>query len=666
MMRRGKLRKGKVSKGRCLKKETLSKFNSIVKNNNKKKIIIGAIVASVLSLSCVGYFQGKNAFASNTSVHKSLVIINEAENVNTVTPYDKLAGGEEINVLFLGDNSYLGDVILEEDVKSFIENTYNSKVNITNISADKASIYKGLNEYTNIENRKFDLAFLCFENNDEGEVSKTNFSGIYESILRDLKYNNTSVDIIPIIKHETLVSDTYYQIINGLSKYYDLELAKVNENVQNNNVEGENIEDFRESYTNTLTDIIKNNVENNKTIDTEYKDVYYGVTTLFEPYKVTVKGDKKKGFSISQSRAKSNNANDYIRYKVEGNIVGLGYETSANGGIIEIYVNRILYKRIDTKSDIEDLKYILISSNLSGSNEIKIVNSNGGDIILLGVITSGNNTNSKEVENLNNILARNTGNYSAQVKDHSLYENAEVEEKKQVVEVEKTESKAKPSQSTSSTKRNESTQSSQSKPSSTESSESKENSSSSVNSQVTESIENNNKNSNSITNNNESMQMGGSSQGNNNYIENNGGDNQNNNSGNNSNASNNTVNDGGNSNNQINNEVGNGGEDSINSSANNGGDNWINSGNNTVNNGGGSLNNNTSNSINNNISGGGNNQSNNSGNNGNASNNTVNNNINDGGNIRENNSNGGDVSQNSVSNWERIENVNPVENVLSE
>ena len=158
-----------------------------------------------------------------------------------------------------------------------------------------------------------------------------------------------------------------------------------------------------------------------------YKEIYYGVTTLLEPYKVTVKGDKKKGFGVFQSQAKSNTKNDYVRYKVEGNIIGLGYETSENGGIIEIYVNRVLYRRIDTKSESEEVKYILISSNLTGENEIKVVNSNGGDVALLGVITSGDNRDSKEVENLNNILARNTGDYSGQQKNTLLYEDAKIE-----------------------------------------------------------------------------------------------------------------------------------------------------------------------------------------------------------------------------------------------
>ncbi|MDO4536444.1 MAG: hypothetical protein Q4B63_11655, partial [Clostridium perfringens] len=448
MVKRGKLGKEIGSKGKTLKGSISKSFNKVIKGSRRKKIVIGGVLVSVLSLSVVGYFQSKSALASN---YKSLRITEQTENINSVTGYNKITEGEEVNILLLGDESYLGDVILNDDVVSFVEDNYNSKVNLIDLSIDEASIYEQLNEYIDLEDREFDLVFLCFENSDEKEISKTNFSGIYESILRDLKYNNTSVDIIPVIKHNTVVNDTYYQIINGLSKYYDLELAKVNEEILNSEVEGEGIEDFRETYSNTLINIIENNVENKKEIDTEYKDVYYGVTTLFEPYKITVKGDKKKGFSVSQNQVKSNTESDYIRYKVEGNIIGLGYETNKNGGIIEIYVNRVLYRRIDTKSESEEIKYILISSNLTGENEIKVVNNNGGDVTLLGVITSGDNTDSKEVENLNNILARNTGNYSGQQKNDSLYENAKVESS-QVVTSEKKESTAtKASESTGST-----------------------------------------------------------------------------------------------------------------------------------------------------------------------------------------------------------------------
>lgn len=430
------------------RKDLLKSFNKLVEKNNKKKFIIGTIIVSLLSIPCVEYFQSKNAFAFSNSTFKSLEINKESKNVNTITAYEKLEKGQDIKILFLGDENYIGNTVLKENINNFIKETYNSDVNLTDLSKTGGSIYDQLNEYINLENRYFDLVFLCFENGDEGEIRKTSFSGIYETILRDLKYNNTSVDIIPVIKHKTLVSDTYYQIINSISKYYDLELAKVNEEVLNNNLQGENIEDFKDSYYSVLSNIISNNVDNKKEINTEYKDIYYGVTTLFEPYKVTVKPEKKKGFSTSQNQAKSSNKDDYIRYKVEGNTVGLAYETSENGGIIEVYINRVLYRRVDTKSDKKEIKHILVSSDLTKSNEVKVVNSSGGDVTLLGVITSGNNENSSEVESLNKILARNKGNYNGQTKDNALYENAKIDNNEEVATSEKSESVNKTSSKT--------------------------------------------------------------------------------------------------------------------------------------------------------------------------------------------------------------------------
>lgn len=264
MMKRGKLGSDRGNKRKSIKKNLLNSFNNMVKKNSRKRVIVSGVIVSVLSFSCVWYFQSKSALASNREIYKSLEITNKAEEVKTVTAYDKLIDGEDINILILGDENYLGDVILKEDITSFIENTYNSKVKLTNLSEDNATIYEQLNKYINIKNREFDLVFLCFENNDEKEISEINFSGIYESILRDLKYNNTSVDIIPIVKHESLISDAYYQSINGLATYYGLDLAKVNEDVVKNNIEGEGIEDFRESYCKNLTNIIENNVNNKK------------------------------------------------------------------------------------------------------------------------------------------------------------------------------------------------------------------------------------------------------------------------------------------------------------------------------------------------------------------------------------------------------------------
>lgn len=634
MMKRGKLRSERGNKRKSVKKNLLNSFNNMVKKNSRKRVIVSGVIVSVLSFSCVWYFQSKSALASNREIYKSLEITNKAEEVKTVTAYDKLIDGEDINILILGDENYLGDVILKEDITSFIENTYNSKVKLTNLSEDNATIYEQLNKYINIKNREFDLVFLCFENNDEKEISEINFSGIYESILRDLKYNNTSVDIIPIVKHESLISDVYYQSINGLATYYGLDLAKVNEDVVKNNIEGEGIEDFRESYCKNLTNIIENNVNNKKEISTQYKDAYYGVTTLFEPYKVTLKGEKKKGFSVSQNKVKSSSKNDYIRYKVDGNIIGLGYETSKNGGIIEIYVNRILYRRIDTKSDNEDLKYILISSNLSGANEIKVVNNDGGDVTLLGVITSGNNTDSKEVEGLNNILARNTGSYNGQIKDDSLYENAKKETNEENKEKQKVETPIKKSENKNSSSQNASSK--------VKKNESKNNDIPEVNNESTiENKQGNTENSNDILNNkeNKNQQNGGNILENNIY------------------NNNNNLGDGITENNNQN--IWGSGNNEINSNENN-----------EINMGGNNSNNNPNNSVNNIDNGGNalNNNNNNSQNSSNAINNIG------GGSSNENSNGGGEIgeqtSQNKINNAQNTESVNSVEsstdNILSE
>ncbi len=648
MVKRGKLGKEMRSKRKTLKGSMSKGFNKVIKGSRKKKVIIGGVLISVLSLSIVGYFQSKSALASN---YKSLKITEKAENINRITAYNKITEGEEINVLLLGDESYLGDVVLNDDVTSFIEDNYSSKVNLIDLSIDDASIYEQLNEYINLEGREFDLVFLCVDNSDEKEISKTNFSGIYESILRDLKYNNTAVDIVPIIKHNTIVNDTYYQIINALSKYYDLELAKVNDVVLSNNLEGETIEDFRESYSNTIINVIKDNIENKKEIDTEYKDVYYGVTTLFEPYKVILKGDKKKGFSVSQDQAKSNTESDYIRYKVEGNIVGLGYETSKNGGIIEVYVNRVLYRRIDTKSESEEIKYTLISSNLTGENEIKVVNNNGGDITLLGVITSGDNKDSKEVENLNNILARNTGNYNGQQKNDLLYEDAKVESN-QVVTSEKEEvTPVKVSKDKENTAQSKSSINTQNKPSTQGNSVSVDNTNNVPSNDIVEEtkpIENNQSNG---TINNEGG--GNVNLGNNEGV----------------NEGDNTA---GNSQGNIaggtNNGAGSGQNNSVNNGMNNSGD----SGNNTENNiGGGNAENNNANNVVNNESNAGNNV-------GGSGNNTAENVTNNNGNTSGNTAvdNNASNNQNNVSNNQVVtgggqsssntNNFQPEENVTSE
>ena len=143
-MKRGKLGSDRGNKRKSIKKNLLNSFNNMVKKNSRKRVIVSGVIVSVLSFSCVWYFQSKSALASNREIYKSLEITNKAEEVKTVTAYDKLIDGEDINILILGDENYLGDVILKEDITSFIENTYNSKVKLTNLSEDNVgrTLYK--------------------------------------------------------------------------------------------------------------------------------------------------------------------------------------------------------------------------------------------------------------------------------------------------------------------------------------------------------------------------------------------------------------------------------------------------------------------------------------------------------------------------------------------
>ena len=79
MMKRGKLGSDRGNKRKSIKKNLLNSFNNMVKKNSRKRVIVSGVIVSVLSFSCVWYFQSKSALASNREIYKSLEITNKAE-----------------------------------------------------------------------------------------------------------------------------------------------------------------------------------------------------------------------------------------------------------------------------------------------------------------------------------------------------------------------------------------------------------------------------------------------------------------------------------------------------------------------------------------------------------------------------------------------------------
>ncbi|MDU7962987.1 MAG: SGNH/GDSL hydrolase family protein [Clostridium perfringens] len=111
----------------------------------------------------------------------------------------------------------------ESSLSKWLEETYKSKANITNLSQDKATVKVGLEE---LEKNKdtFDLAYIIFGENDQKALKPNEFKEDYEKIIEILKERNKNISIVPIIENSLRKKNEYTTIIEGISKANDLKV----------------------------------------------------------------------------------------------------------------------------------------------------------------------------------------------------------------------------------------------------------------------------------------------------------------------------------------------------------------------------------------------------------------------------------------------------------
>lgn len=210
-------------------------------NNNKKtssnrsnaKVLDVSIIVLIIALAVVigvGTIRDKKILAKNmesygaTSTDKSS---NSEEKSSSPNPYEKIKNGEEVNILVLGNGIGLSEGKTNEsgewtsNLSKWLEDTYKSKVNLTNLSQDKATVKTGL-EALEQDKNSFDLAYIIFGQNDQKALTPTQFKEDYEKIIKNLKSRNENIVIVPIIENSIRKKNEYTNIIEDIGKSNNL------------------------------------------------------------------------------------------------------------------------------------------------------------------------------------------------------------------------------------------------------------------------------------------------------------------------------------------------------------------------------------------------------------------------------------------------------------
>ncbi|MDM0497573.1 SGNH/GDSL hydrolase family protein [Clostridium perfringens] len=198
-------------------------------NRSKSKVLDISIIILIIALIVVigvGTIRDKKTLARNMETYSGDSTSSSENNENQATtsnPYEKIKEGKEVNILVLGNGIGLSEGKTDESgnwtssLSKWLEETYKSKANITNLSQDKATVKVGLEE---LEKNKdtFDLAYIIFGENDQKALKPNEFKEDYEKIIEILKERNKNVDIVPIIENSIRKKNEYTTIIEAIGK----------------------------------------------------------------------------------------------------------------------------------------------------------------------------------------------------------------------------------------------------------------------------------------------------------------------------------------------------------------------------------------------------------------------------------------------------------------
>lgn len=215
-----------MEKGRRAKKPKKGFSND---NNSKLLNILLIILSIALVLVIVfGTINDKMILANNKE-NDSITTKDENSTFKLGNPYEKIKDGQEVSILILGDGIGTSEGKSGEEgdwsslLTKWLQDTYNSKASVTNLSEEKANIKDGI-QILESNKDKFDIAYIIFGQNDEKTLSVEEFKKNYEEVVKDLKERNKDMVIVPVIENSIRKKNAYTNAIEEVAKANNLQV----------------------------------------------------------------------------------------------------------------------------------------------------------------------------------------------------------------------------------------------------------------------------------------------------------------------------------------------------------------------------------------------------------------------------------------------------------
>lgn len=289
--------------------------------------------------------------------------------------YQKLADGFDVNVLVVGDSIGAGSGTQTDgkqwytQLQGYLKTINNGKVSVTNVSMGGNASYAGYARTSALKDeRDYDLAIICYGQND----STNGFSTNYESIIRSIRSKYPDCSIISILESSQREYTEKMTTIQSICEHYGIPVADTIDAFNNSEKAYDDLtsdgvhpnDAGQKIYFETVKSVIDDNVAAStgkmSDVDAINADVHkfdnfvwYDASSDFERVDDTT-------FTISTSAS---------------GILGIDYTYESGDNKADIYVDGKLFESptVTFDYDFSQRHILVVSEDCTVKNEIKVV-----------------------------------------------------------------------------------------------------------------------------------------------------------------------------------------------------------------------------------------------------------------------------------------------------
>ena len=351
------------------------------RSGNKNTVLIILIVIMAVVLGILMWGDKKNSSAKTqelTKLNEQIFAENQAkaealkQKEAEDSFYQKLTDGFDVNVLVVGDSiaeNGQGEKGWCTLLQNNLRKTYGNRVSFTNVSMGGNASYAGYVRTMALnDDVDYDLAIICYGQNDGTDGFSTN----YESIIRAIRSKYPDCSIISILESSQRTYTEKMTTIQSICEHYGIPVADTIAAFNNSGKAYDDLTDDgihpndagQEIYFETVKSVIDDNVATSTgkmaDIDVINADVHkfdnfiwYGADTDFERVDDTT-------FTLNVSAS---------------GILGIDYTFESGDNKADIYVDGELYESptVMFNYDFSQRHIMVVSDDCTVEKEIKVV-----------------------------------------------------------------------------------------------------------------------------------------------------------------------------------------------------------------------------------------------------------------------------------------------------